>query len=89
MFVPFLGVPSYTMTLVYSLIKKTQCRVVLGYALRTNSGFKVIFKQVDTKIYSEKSKGERAEGLVVETKATLLHFIGIKPFYYYLCLPCR
>ena len=53
MFVPFLGVPSYTMTLVYSLIKKTQCRVVLGYALRTNSGFKVIFKQVDTKIYSE------------------------------------
>lgn len=52
LYVPFFGVPAYTMTLVHRLIQKTDCQVVLGYALRTAGGFQIIFKPVDPSIYS-------------------------------------
>lgn len=52
-FVPFFGVPAYTMTLVHSLIKKTGCQVILAYALRNATGFDIVFKEADGEIYSE------------------------------------
>lgn len=52
LFVPFLGQQAFTMTLIHSLISKTGCRVVLGYALRDAKGFKVIFKEIPEAIYS-------------------------------------
>jgi KDO2-lipid IV(A) lauroyltransferase len=52
LFVDFFGQPAFTMTLVHSLIKKTHCKVVLGYALRFRNGFKIIFKEAPLSIYS-------------------------------------
>lgn len=51
-FVPFFGIPAYTMTLVYSFIKKTQCKIVLVYGLRTQKGFRIIFKRPPEALYS-------------------------------------
>ena len=53
LYAPFFGVPAYTMNMIYSLIQKTGCEVVLGYAIRDAAGFKIIFKQVPEHIYSE------------------------------------
>ncbi len=50
-FAPFFGIPAYTMTLVYSLVKRTGCRVILGYAIRSQRGFDIIFKPADDAIY--------------------------------------
>lgn len=51
-FAPFYGVPAYTMTLINSLIQKTGCRAVLGYALRVPGGFKVVYREALEDIYS-------------------------------------
>jgi len=51
-FAPFYGISAYTMTLVYNLIQKTGCRAVLGYALRVPGGFKVVYCEAPTAIYS-------------------------------------
>lgn len=47
------GVPVYTMTLIHSLIKKTQCKVILGYGLRAPGGFNVVYQQAPEGIYSQ------------------------------------
>lgn len=52
LYVPFLGVPAYTMTLIHRLVQKTGCSVLLGYCIREKGGFKIIFKNVDDAIYS-------------------------------------
>lgn len=52
-FAPFFNIPAYTMTLIYNLIRKTQCDVILAYALRTQNGFELIFKTVDESIFSD------------------------------------
>ncbi|NNC55710.1 MAG: lysophospholipid acyltransferase family protein, partial [Pseudomonadales bacterium] len=52
-FAPFFGVPAYSMTLVYKLLQKTGCQAVLGYALRENEGFRIVFKPVPNALYSE------------------------------------
>ena len=66
-FAPFYDVPAYTMTLVYSLIQKTGCRVVLGSALRVPGGFKVIYGEAPEGIYSEdQDTSLRALNLMVE-----------------------
>lgn len=65
LFVPFLGVPAYTMNLIYSLVQKTNCNVVLGYVIRERAGFKIIFKNVHSDIYSE----DKLESLVALSKA--------------------
>lgn len=51
-FAPFYGISAYTMTLVYSLIQKTGCRAVLGYALRVPGGFKIVYCEAPAAIYS-------------------------------------
>ena len=67
LFVDFFGAPAFTMTLVHSLIKKTQCKVVLGYALRHRNGFKIIFKAPPAAIYSDdKFESVRALSQLVE-----------------------
>ena len=66
-FAPFYGMSAYTMTLVYSLIQKTGCRVVLGSALRVPGGFKVIYGEAPEGIYSEDQDASlRALNLMVE-----------------------
>lgn len=66
-FAPFYGMSAYTMTLVYSLIQKTGCRVVLGSALRVPGGFKVIYGEAPEGIYSEdQDTSLRALNLMVE-----------------------
>lgn len=66
-FAPFYNVPAYTMTLVYSLIQKTDCRVVLGSALRVPGGFKVIYAEAPEAIYSaDQAVSLRALNLMVE-----------------------
>lgn len=56
-FAPFYGRQALTMTLVSRLIAKTGAKAVLGYAQRINGGkghgWKVIFREVSTKIYAE------------------------------------
>ena len=67
-FSPFYGISAYTMTLVYSLIQKTGCRVVLGSALRVSGGFKVIYGEAPEAIYSaDQEVSLRALNLMVET----------------------
>ena len=66
-FAPFYGMSAYTMTLVYSLIQKTGCRVVLGSALRVAGGFKVIYGEAPEDIYSaDQDTSLRALNLMVE-----------------------
>ncbi|MGH1472028.1 MAG: lysophospholipid acyltransferase family protein [Cellvibrionaceae bacterium] len=50
---PFFGVPALTMTLVHKLIRRTQCRVVIGFAKRIPGGFHFIYKEVDPAISGE------------------------------------
>lgn len=52
-FAPFFGVPALTMTLVNGLVKRTGCRVLMGYALRVEGGFEITFEEPDPDIYSE------------------------------------
>lgn len=66
-FSPFYGISAYTMTLVYSLIQKTGCRVVLGSALRVPGGFKVIYDEAPEGIYNaEQAVSLKALNLMVE-----------------------
>lgn len=65
LYVPFCGVPAYTMTLIYRLVQKLNCQVVLGYAIRDAKGFQIIFKSVDKEIYSD----DKFESIVALSKA--------------------
>jgi KDO2-lipid IV(A) lauroyltransferase len=63
------GAPAYffnhlamTMTLVHSLIQRTECRVLMVCALRVKGGFRLVVLPVDEKIYSE-DLGESLEGM--------------------------
>lgn len=51
--IEFFGRPAMTMTLVSSLISRTQCRAVAVFAKRVKGGFKLITIAADPKIYSE------------------------------------
>ncbi len=51
-FAPWFGQPALTMTLIHSLMQKTGCRAVLGYALREDQGFRAIFKAAPEALYS-------------------------------------
>lgn len=51
--VNFFGHPAMTMSLVSSLINRTQCRVVTVFAKRVPGGFKLITIPADEKIYSD------------------------------------
>lgn len=55
-FTPFFGQPAYTMTLVHQLIKRTQCNVVIGYAIRVKQGFELNYEAPETAIYDAKEK---------------------------------
>lgn len=52
-FAPFFGQDVLTMTLVHSLISRTQSRVISLFAKRVPGGFKVIVLPADDAIYSE------------------------------------
>ncbi|MGB5326556.1 MAG: lysophospholipid acyltransferase family protein [Pseudomonadales bacterium] len=52
-FAPFFGVPAYTMTLLHKLLQRTGCRAVMGYALREDDGFAIIFKAAPAALYNE------------------------------------
>ena len=51
-FADFFGQPAFTMTMIFNLVKKTQCNVVLGYAIRQDKGFIIKFKSPPEAIYS-------------------------------------
>lgn len=51
--IEFFGRPAMTMTLVSSLINRTQCRAVAVFAKRVKGGFKLITIAADPQIYSE------------------------------------
>ncbi|MGI9289227.1 MAG: lysophospholipid acyltransferase family protein [Pseudomonadales bacterium] len=54
LFAPYFGVPALTMTLVSSLLKKTNARVVCAYAKRLpHGGFDIFFEPADESIYDE------------------------------------
>ena len=55
-FAPFFGQPAYTMTLVHQLIKRTQCKVVVGYAIRVKQGFEINYETPETAIYDAEEK---------------------------------
>ena len=54
-FAPFFGRPAYTMTLVHSLAQKTGCKILLGYALRSEKnnrhGFTAYFSEASEDCY--------------------------------------
>jgi KDO2-lipid IV(A) lauroyltransferase len=52
-FAPFFGQEVLSMTLVHSLISRTQSRVISLFAKRVPGGFKVIVLPADESIYSE------------------------------------
>ncbi|MES2823006.1 MAG: lysophospholipid acyltransferase family protein [Pseudomonadota bacterium] len=51
--VPFFGRLAMTMSLVHSLMNRTQCRVVAVFAMRVAGGYKLITTPVVTEMYSE------------------------------------
>jgi Kdo2-lipid IVA lauroyltransferase/acyltransferase len=51
-FAPFFGVQAMTMTLVYNLIQRTNCRILCGSCLRRPGGFEMLFTEPDAAIYS-------------------------------------
>ncbi len=53
-FVPFFGVPANTMKLVSKMVQKTAPRVIVcvAYRLPESAGFKVVFSEVDSDLYS-------------------------------------
>lgn len=55
-FAKFFERDAYTMKLVHKLVQKTACKVVLGYARRSNEGFEVIYKEAPEDIYSADSQ---------------------------------
>ncbi len=50
-FVPFYGIPTYTMTLFSKIANKTKVPVFFAYALRSDDGFDVYFERSDEAIY--------------------------------------
>lgn len=53
-FAPFFGEPAYTMTLIASLLRRSDARVFCGFGLRLpgGKGFRSIFEEADPDIYS-------------------------------------
>lgn len=51
-FMPFYGIPTYTMTLFSKLAVKTKVPVFFAYALRTEKGFDVFFEESGEEIHS-------------------------------------
>lgn len=51
--VPFFGRLAMTMSLVHSLMSRTQCRVVAVFAMRVAGGYKLISAPVVAEVYSE------------------------------------
>ncbi len=60
--VKFFGHPAMTMTLVHSLIERTECRAVSVFAKRVKNGFKIIIQPTASEIYS-KNMSESLLGL--------------------------
>lgn len=52
-FAPFFGVQAFTMTLIFNLIRRTNCRVLMATCLRTKSGFDFVVAEPHPEIYSE------------------------------------
>lgn len=71
-FAPFFGVPALTMTLLHSLVRRTDSPVFVGFAQRIRGGFKIIFYRPDEAIAAE-SAGDSVAALnrVVERLVAL------------------
>lgn len=54
-FAPFFEIPAYTMTLVHSLVERTECKVVFAAAIRRKAGFDFIFHEADKTLYSKEN----------------------------------
>jgi len=52
-FADFFAHPAYTMTLIHRLYEKTNCRIVMGVALRRAAGFEVFYHEPPVAIYSD------------------------------------
>ncbi len=61
-FADFFGKPALTMTLIRQLQQKTNSAVIMAFAQRIDTGFRVIFMEPDPSIYSE-NKDEALLGL--------------------------
>lgn len=59
-FAPFFGHETLTMSLVHSLINRTQSRVISLFAMRVKGGFKIIVLPADESIYVEDAVGSIA-----------------------------
>lgn len=71
-FAPFFGVPALTMTLVHSLVRRTDSPVFVGFAKRIRGGFKIIFYRPDEEIAAEGAGGSVAAlNRVIERLVTL------------------
>lgn len=49
---PFFGLDAFTMTLIHGFVQRTGCKVVMGFAQRFESGFKIFFIEPPAEIYS-------------------------------------
>ena len=52
-FAPFFGVQAFTMTLIYNLIQRSGCRVVIAACLRTDKGFEIVIREPAAEIYAD------------------------------------
>lgn len=68
---PFFGQSALTMTLVHSLMRSTECEVLMCYALRIPGGFKVVYRSCDSAIY-DADPVVAAEGLNRSVEQALL-----------------
>jgi len=59
-FAPFFGQETLTMSLVHSLINRTQCRVISLFAMRVTGGFKIVVLPADEAIYKDDAIGSIA-----------------------------
>ena len=51
-FADFFGIPALTMTLIYSLMQRSNCTVIAAVAKRVPGGFEIIFEKADEGVYS-------------------------------------
>lgn len=49
---PFFSEPTLTMTLVHSLMQRTQCNAIMVVAFRVKGGFKMVLQECDARLYS-------------------------------------
>lgn len=76
-FVPFFGIPTYTMTLVQKLVQKTNPVVLIAYAVRRKNGFDLGYMEPEPEIYNESD-----EIAVAALNKSIENLIALAPMQY-------